>query len=78
MLFLQAAGGVAALGFKKPGGAWVRPPAIDTAYLAQDCQRRQSQASIEPVWVTLCFLVKNMRVCSVCGDVVRTYQGGRF
>jgi hypothetical protein len=62
MLFLQAAGeGVAAVGFKKPGGARVRPSAIDTGYLAQDCQRRQSQASIEPVWVTLCFLVKNMR-----------------
>jgi hypothetical protein len=62
MLFLQAAGDVAALGFQKPAGAQQQPTAINTGYLAQDCQRRQSQASIEPVWVTGCFLVKNMSV----------------
>ncbi len=28
--------------------------------LAQDCQRRHSQASRAPVWLTVCFLVKNM------------------
>jgi hypothetical protein len=31
-----------------------------TGQLAQDCQRRQSQASRAPVWLTVCFLVKNM------------------
>ena len=51
-----------AVGFKKPVDVQMQTTAINTAYLAQDCQRRQSQASIEPVCVTLCFLVKNMLV----------------
>ncbi|KQQ93589.1 hypothetical protein ASF77_22765 [Massilia sp. Leaf139] len=38
----------------------VQPAAIKRVQLAQDCQRRQTQASRAPVWLTVCFLVKNM------------------
>jgi hypothetical protein len=38
----------------------VQPAAIKRVQLAQDCQRRHSQASRAPVWLTVCFLVKNM------------------
>jgi hypothetical protein len=31
-----------------------------TGQFAQDCQRRHSQASRAPVWLTVCFLMKNM------------------
>ncbi|MES2934656.1 MAG: hypothetical protein V4805_14345 [Pseudomonadota bacterium] len=34
-------------------------------YLAQDCQRRHSQASIEPVWGSMCFLSRTMWVAGI-------------
>jgi hypothetical protein len=47
--------------YKKPAGkrAQRRQQSIG-GQLAQDCQRRHSQASRAPVWLTVCFLVKNM------------------
>src|SRR6202008_4814463 len=47
---------------KNLSGACARTTAISSAQFCQDCQRRQSQASIEPVWLTLCFLVKDISV----------------
>jgi hypothetical protein len=46
--------------FQKPAGERMQPAAISTGQLAQDCQRRHSQASRAPVWLTVCFFVKNM------------------
>jgi len=64
MLFLHAAWTwLQAEVFKKPVGTERGTRSRQQSkrgYLAQDCQRRQSQASIEPVCVTLCFLMKNM------------------
>jgi hypothetical protein len=47
---------------KNLSGTVVRATAINAAQFCQDCQRRQSQASIAPVWLTWCFLNRDITV----------------
>jgi hypothetical protein len=55
---VDAGGGLS----KNLSGTRVPATAISSAYFCQDCQRRQSQASIEPVWLTVCFLMRDISV----------------
>src|SRR4051812_15527083 len=72
MLFLQSAVHRDGGGFSKNLSVQMCSRQQSTGYLAQDCQRRHSQASRAPVWLTVCFLIKNMSDGSVCFVVVHT------